>query len=78
MLHICARRGQQWKKEGRNIVDIGPDFKGRSRMINPRKTSNKGNPFYNGERKNTRVYKNYKKDFQRTGKKVGGNSSIDF
>jgi len=57
------------KKEGKEIIDIGPDFN--RRLID----LEKGIPYhrknYNMERQRTKGYEGYKKGFERKGKFEG-------
>jgi len=59
------------KRQGREIIDIGPDFQRRSLGRDP-------SPFYNKERSQLQNYENYRKVFQRTGKTSGGVPGLDF
>jgi hypothetical protein len=72
---LGMKRNKRWiqdmKREGRKIVDIGPDFKRRSLGRDP-STS------YNMERSGLKSYDNYKKIFDRTGKIAGGVPGLDF
>ena len=61
-LSITARSTINDKiEEGREIIDIGPDFA-------RRRTGYDASPFYKMERKQLRGYSNYKKVFTRSGK----------
>jgi len=56
------------KAEGREIIDIGPDFERRlARRINPR-AGQPPSPIYGGERKSLRGFSSYHRAFKRTGK----------
>ncbi len=63
------------KKEGKEIIDIGPDFNRRKERIEEGKEPN--SPFYEMERQNTKNYDGYQKDFHREGKYQGGSSSLE-
>ena len=72
---LSMQRNQRWindmMKQGRKIIDIGPDFARRSLGREP-------SLFYNMERMSTKVYDNYQKVFERTGIFKGGVSGIDW
>jgi RHS repeat-associated protein len=59
------RRVKDWKREGREIIDIGPDFE---RRIDRGK---KASPNYNMERMELKNYEKYKKAFKRKSKNSG-------
>ena len=59
------------KREGRDVLDVGPDFRRRKLGRGP-------SDFYNMERRQLKSYDNYKKAFQRTGKNSGGVPGIDY
>jgi len=71
---LGMKRNERWiqdmKKEGREIIDIGPDFKRRSVGRDP-------SDFYNMERSQLKDYGNYTKAFERTGTS-GGVPGLDF
>ena len=72
---LGMRRNKRWiqdmKREGREIIDIGPDFKRRSLGRDP-------SDLYNMERSQLTDYDNYTKVFERTGKTSGGVAGLDF
>ncbi len=71
---LAMRRNERWikdmKRQGREIIDIGPDF---NRRLNGRNPSD----FYNMERRNLKGYSNYDKAFTRNGRH-GGVPGLDF
>lgn len=71
---LGMKRNQRWindmKKEGREIIDIGPDFSRRSLGREP-------SPFYNMERTQLKGYENYRKAFERDGRLSGGVPGLD-
>ena len=72
---LAMKRNKRWindmMKEGRTIIDIGPDFSRRSFGRPP-------SPFYNLERSQTKGYMNYIKVFQRFGRQNGGVPGLDY
>jgi len=72
--NLGMKRNKRWiqdmKREGRDIIDIGPDLKRRSLGTDP-------SDFYNMERTQLKDYGNYTKVFERNGTK-GGVPGIDF
>jgi hypothetical protein len=62
-------------KAGKKIIDIGPAFARRVRRIEQGKLPN--SPFYEMERKVSRLYEYYNKVFERTGKYSGGVRGFD-
>jgi hypothetical protein len=70
---IAMRRNRRWIRdqirEGREIIDIGPDFDRRIR-------TNRRSPFYEMERREIGDHKRRKSVFERCGKK-GGVKEID-
>jgi hypothetical protein len=72
---LAMKRNKRWiqdmKREGREIIDIGPDFRRRSIGRGP-------SDFYNMERRQLKGYDNYTKVFERTGKTKGGLPGLDF
>ena len=72
---LGMKRDTRWiedmKRQGREIIDIGPDFKRRSLGRDP-------SGFYNMERFQTKDYYKYRKVFERTGKNSGGVPGLDF
>ncbi|MFW9879941.1 MAG: hypothetical protein ACFFG0_43260, partial [Candidatus Thorarchaeota archaeon] len=70
----ALKRQKQWikniKRQGRTIIDIGPDF-GRRRL------GRDPSPFYKIERIAIKGYEKYKKVFKRKGKKFGGVEGLD-
>lgn len=62
---LGMKRNKRWIKdkmrEGREIIDIGPDFA-------RRRTGYGASPFYEMERTQLNGYSNYKKVFTRSGK----------
>jgi RHS repeat-associated protein len=73
--NLGMKRNKRWiqdmKREGREVIDIGPDFKRRSLGKDP-------SDFYNMERSQLKGYDNYNKVFERTGKNSGGVPGLDF
>lgn len=67
---------KQMRAEGREIVDIGPDFKRRADRVERGLPPDA--PAYNLERKELRGYEGYRKVFERTGKYRGGVPGIDW
>lgn len=71
---LGMKRNERWinnmMKEGREIIDIGPDFSRRSLGREP-------SPFYNMERSQVKGYENYKKVFERDGRLSGGVPGLD-
>lgn len=67
---------QQMREEGREIIDVGPDFLRRSeraaRGVQPEA------PAYNLERKELSGYGGYQSVFERTGKYSGGTPGLDY
>jgi RHS repeat-associated protein len=72
--NLAMKRNKRWindmMKEGREIIDIGPDFSRRSLGRDP-------SPFYNMERSQVKGYSNYKKVFERDGCLSGGVKDFD-
>lgn len=72
---LGMKRNTRWindmKRQGREIIDIGPDFKRRSLGRDP-------SDFYNMERMQTKDYFNYNRVFERTGQNSGGVPGLDF
>jgi hypothetical protein len=72
---LGMKRNKRWikdmKTEGREIIDIGPDFKRRSLGRDP-------SDFYNMERGQLKDYANYTKVFERFDKTSGGVTGLDF
>jgi RHS repeat-associated protein len=70
----AMRRNERWisdqKRQGRNIIDIGPDFQRRAAM------GRRSSP-YEMERRNVIGYENYRKAFERSGN-TGGVPGLDF
>lgn len=60
----------QMMREGRKIIDIGPDFMRRAGGVKP-------SPFYGMERRLLKGYPHYRRDFLRWGKLRGGNPDVD-
>jgi hypothetical protein len=58
-------------REGREIVDIGPDFARRAAGRDP-------SDFYNMERRLTEGYPGYSRVFERFGKTDGGVPGLDY
>lgn len=73
-LDTALRRNRQWirkmKRQGREFIDIGPDFARREAGADP-------SPFYNIERKQLDGYGKYSKVFIRMGKSDGGVFGMD-
>ncbi|GEM_PF-3244550 len=73
-LATALRRNRQWilkmKRQGREFIDIGPDFARREAGANP-------SLFYNTERRQLDGYEKYSKVFIRLGKSNGGVYGID-
>ncbi|MEG1179300.1 MAG: hypothetical protein RSD42_02700 [Oscillospiraceae bacterium] len=71
---LGMKRNKRWindmTKDGREIIDIGPDFSRRSLGRDP-------SPFYNMERSQVKGYDNYKKVFERDGRIFGGVPGLD-
>lgn len=72
---LAMSRNQRWIddqiRQGRTIIDIGPDFNRRSIGSPP-------SPFYNMERSRLDGYEGYIKAFIRTGRNSGGVPGLDF
>lgn len=72
---LAMKRNKNWIKkmmaEGREIIDIGPDFF--ERRLGIRKPSK----FYGLEREMVKNYNNYHKVFERLGKNIGGVLGLD-
>jgi hypothetical protein len=72
---LGMKRNKRWindmKKEGREIIDIGPDFMERSMGIR------QPSKFYGMERQQVKGYENYKRVFERDGKFSGGVLGLD-
>ena len=72
---LTMKRNKRWiqdmKREGREIIDIGPDFKRRILGRDP-------SDFYKMERRQVKGYDNYTKAYERTGKTSGGVPGLDF
>jgi RHS repeat-associated protein len=70
----AMRRNERWisdqKRQGRDIIDIGPDFQRRAAM-------GRRSPSYEMERRNVTDYENYRKAFERDGN-TGGVPGLDF
>lgn len=68
------KRNKRWindvMKEGREIIDIGPDFTRRS-------LGSKPSSFYNMERLQVEGYLNYSKVFERNSRFSGGVPGLD-
>jgi hypothetical protein len=71
---LGMKRNERWIKDqmmdGREIIDIGPDFLRRG-------VTGKNSPFYEMERRSLDGYENYKSVFERNGTK-GGVFGFDF
>jgi len=71
---LGMKRNKQWInkqiKDGREVIDIGPDFK-------RRKAKGYNSDFYEMERKELKGYEKYQKIFEREGRN-GGVNGIDF
>lgn len=71
---LGMKRNERWIKDqmrdGREVIDIGPDFKRRA-------ASGQNSKFYEMERRNLKGYDNYSKAFERKGSS-GGVSGLDF
>ncbi len=69
------------KADGYEIEDIGPDFNRRlERTANQRNgvpDRDPNSPYYEMERKSTKDYPGYKKNFDRKGKLQGGSKDVD-
>ena len=70
---LGMKRNQRWIKDqmrdGRQIIDIGPDFQRRA-------ATGRNSPFYEMERRNLNGYDNYRKVFERNGQ-TGGVPGLD-
>jgi hypothetical protein len=70
---LAMKRNQRWindmKRDAREIIDIGPDFK--------RREVRGASDFYEMERSQLKGYKNYTKAFTRSGK-TGGVLELDY
>lgn len=62
--------------EGREVVDIGPDFQRRRMRVE--QGIRPDSPAYNLERKVLQGYERYRKVFERTGKYRGGVPGLDW
>ncbi|MBI4356433.1 MAG: RHS domain-containing protein [Gammaproteobacteria bacterium] len=71
---LGMKKNDRWIRDqmrnGREVIDIGPDFKRRS-------ATGKSSPFYEMERRNLNRYDNYNKVFERNGSQ-GGVQGLDF
>ena len=71
---LGMKRNERWIKDqmrnGREIIDIGPDFQRRA-------ATGRSSPFYEMERRNLNGYDNYNKAFERNGSN-GGVPGLDF
>ncbi len=66
---------QQQVREGKEIIDIGPDFNRRlTRTLEGRRPDS---PFYNMERMETKGSNLYQRIFERSGKFEGGVPGLD-
>lgn len=66
---------KQMRAEGREIIDIGPDFERRLERV--RRSVRPNAPAYNLEREVLQGYEKYHKVFQRSGKYWGGVPGLD-
>ncbi len=67
---------KQMRAEGREIIDIGPDFERRYQRFKDRKRPD--SPAYNLERRVLKGYEGYRKVFERYGKYQGGVPGFDW
>ncbi|MEK7254087.1 MAG: RHS repeat-associated core domain-containing protein, partial [Bacteroidota bacterium] len=67
---LGMRRNERWiqdqMRDGREIIDIGPDFQRRAERA--RRGEKEASDFYEMERRRTKDYENYRKEFDRNGK----------
>ncbi len=67
---------KQMRTEGREIIDIGPDFERRRKLVERGKRPD--SPAYNLERRVLKGYEGYRRVFQRYGKYRGGVPGLDW
>jgi len=76
----AVEANRQWVREAREagaeVVDIGPDFERRAERAS--RGENPLSDAYNMERRETKGYDRYRKEFNRNGKKCGGVPGLDF
>jgi hypothetical protein len=67
---------QQAMREGKEVLDIGPDFS--RRLTRTLEGQRPDSPFYNMERMETRGYDAYQRLFERNGRFEGGVPGLDY
>jgi hypothetical protein len=67
---------QQAMREGKEVLDIGPDFS--RRLTRTLEGQRPDSPFYNMERMETRGYDAYQRLFERSGRFEGGVPGLDY